>query len=204
VGFQRPASKTRSNQQQLENSQAGALPKAARSAGKAIMTRLTSALATGAALLLACNTAQAAETEFLQSLAGNWSGSGTVKVRTDASPINVSCNFNSGASGNTFQLDGKCRGLVVVSRAIKANLRVNGERYDGSYVGAGTGTAGLAGSRSGNAINLGIHWAKDVNGDRAAVLRVTKTANGMKLTTIDTDQKTGKDVVTSEIVLSRL
>ena len=168
------------------------------------MTRFISALSLGAALLVASTTAQAAEGEFLQSLEGSWSGSGTVKVRTNSSPISVSCNFNSDASGNSFQLDGKCRGLVVVSRAIKASLRVDGERYAGSYVGAGTGTAGLAGSRSGNAINLGIRWAKEVNGDRAAVLRVTKTANGMKLTTIDTDQKTGKDVVTSEIILSRL
>jgi membrane-bound inhibitor of C-type lysozyme len=168
------------------------------------MTSILKALSLGAALFIGVNVATAAETEFLQSLEGNWTGTGTVKVRTDSSPIKVSCNFNSDASATTFELDGKCRGLVVVSRVIKASLRVNGARYDGSYVGAGTGTAGLAGSRSGNAINLGIRWAKEVNGDRAAVLRVTKTGSGMKLTTIDTDFVTGKDVVTSEINLRRL
>jgi hypothetical protein len=168
------------------------------------MNSIIRAFSLGAALFMGANSATAAETEFLQSLEGNWTGTGTVKVRTDSSPIKVSCNFNSDASATSFELDGNCRGLVVVSRAIKASLRVNGARYDGSYIGAGTGTAGLAGSRSGNAINLGIRWAKEVNGDRAAVLRVTKTGNGMKLTTIDTDSTTGKDVVTSEINLRRL
>lgn len=167
------------------------------------MTNIRKALSLCAALLVSANVATAAETEFLQSLEGNWTGTGTVKVRTNSSPIKVSCNFNSDASATTFELDGNCRGLVVVSRAIKASLRVNGARYDGSYVGARTGTAGLAGSRTGNAINLGIRWAKEVNGDRNAVLHVTKTGEGMKLTTIDTDA-TGKNVVTSEINLSRL
>ncbi len=168
------------------------------------MTNMFKALLWGAALLAGVNVATATETEFLQSLEGNWTGTGTVKVRTDSSPIKVTCNFDSDASATTFELDGNCRGLVVVSRAIKASLRVNGARYDGSYVGAGTGTAGLAGSRTGNAINLGIRWAKEVNGDRNAVLRVTKTGKGMKLTTIDTDSSTGKNVVTSEINLRRL
>jgi hypothetical protein len=70
-------------------------------------------------------------------------------------------------------------------------------------VGAGTGTASLAGSRDGDTVNLAIRWAKEVNGDRQAVLRMRKTAGGMTITTIDTDLATGKQVVTSEIRLSR-
>ena len=74
----------------------------------------------------------------------------------------------------------------------------------GSDVGAGTGTAGLSGSRSGNAINLGIRWAKEVNGDRKAQMTVEKVGdNGMKLTTVDVDPETGKSVVTSAITLAR-
>ena len=76
--------------------------------------------------------------------------------------------------------------------------------YSGSYVGAGTGTAGLTGKRSGNAINLGIRWAKEVNGDRTARLTVEKVGeNGMRLTTVDNDPKTGKNVITSQINLRR-
>jgi hypothetical protein len=91
-----------------------------------------------------------------------------------------------------------------VSRAIGADLKANGAKYSGSYIGAGTGTAGLSGSRSGNAINLGIRWAKDVNGDRNARMTVEKVGdNGMRLTTVDVDPATGKNVVTSQINLRR-
>ena len=157
-----------------------------------------------ASMLFAASAAQATEAAFLQSLDGNWSGKGTVKVRTNSSPINVTCKFNSDATETTLSLDGNCRGLVIVSRAIGARLKAVGTKYSGSYVGAGTGTAGLSGRRSGNAINLGIRWAKEVNGDRKAQMTVEKVGdNGMKLTTVDVDPETGKSVVTSAITLAR-
>ena len=155
-------------------------------------------------LVAAAGAAHAQEADFLQSLDGNWSGKGTVKVRTDSSPVNVSCSFNSHATTSSLSLDGNCRGLVVVSRAIGADIKANGSKYSGSYIGAGTGTASLNGKRSGNAINLGINWAKEVNGDRKARLTVEKVGDdGMTLTTVDTDPKTGKSVVTSQINLRR-
>jgi hypothetical protein len=158
-----------------------------------------------ASLLFIASAAQASEAAFLNSLGGNWSGEGTVKVRTNSSPINVTCNFDSDATETSLSLDGNCRGLLIVSRAIGADLKANGTKYSGSYVGAGTGTAGLSGSRSGNAINLGISWAKEVNGDRKAQMTVEKVGdNGMRLTTVDVDPKTGKNVVTSRIDLRRL
>ncbi|MBE1205958.1 hypothetical protein [Aminobacter carboxidus] len=149
--------------------------------------------------------AGASESDFLQSLEGTWRGSGTVKVRTDASPVKVACKFTSQAADASLALDGNCRGLIVVSRTVEANLTAQGGSYSGSYVGAGTGTAALSGSRRGNAIDLGIRWAKKVNGDRNAVLTVEKVgADGMTLTTVDVDPKTGKNVVTSRIILSRV
>jgi len=155
-------------------------------------------------LTLAATTAQANEAKFLNSLEGNWSGNGTVKVRVNSSPVEVTCKFNSDATDTSLSLDGNCRGLVIVSRAIGADLKASGSKYSGSYVGAGTGTAGLSGSRKGNAINLGIRWAKDVNGDRNARMTVEKVGeNGMRLTTVDVDPKTGKNVITSQINLRR-
>jgi hypothetical protein len=155
-------------------------------------------------MLFAVSAAQASEAAFLSSLDGNWSGKGTVKVRTNSSPINVTCKFDSNATESSLSLDGNCRGMVIVSRAIGADLKVKGSKYSGSYIGAGTGTAGLSGSRSGNAINLGIRWAKEVNGDRKARMTVEKIGeNGMKLTTVDVDPETGKNVVTSQIDLRR-
>ncbi len=155
-------------------------------------------------MLFSASTAQETEAAFLQSLDGNWSGTGTVKVRINSSPINVTCKFNSHATETSLSLDGSCRGLVIVSRAIRADLKTDGKNYSGSYVGAGTGTAGLSGSRSGNAIYLGIRWAKEVNGDRKAQMTVEKVGdNGMKLTTVDVDPESGKRVLTSAITLAR-
>ncbi len=153
----------------------------------------------------AAGAVHAQEAEFLQSLDGNWSGKGTVKVRADSSPINVTCKFDSDATDTSLSLDGNCRGLIVVSRSIGANLKADGSKYSGSYTGAGTGKAGLNGKRSGNAINLAIRWAKEVNGDRQAQLTVKKVGeNGMTLTTVDEDPKTGKSIVTSQINLRRI
>lgn len=149
--------------------------------------------------------AHASDGDFLTSLEGSWAGKGTVKVRTNASPVNVNCTFKTDATDTSLSLDGKCRGLVVVSRAISADLTANGTSYKGTYTGAGTGVAGLNGQRSGDAINLGIRWAKEVNGDRSARMTVEKVgSNGLRLTTVDEDPQTGERVVTSQIDLARL
>ena len=168
------------------------------------MMRSISAAALCAALLAPLSSVQAGEADFLNTLDGKWSGTGTVLVRTDSKPISVKCSFDSNAKGDSLSLDGNCRGLVIFSRAVKANLKASGAKYAGSYVGAGTGKAGLSGSRKGNAINLGIRWAKEVNGDRKALMTVQKVGdNGMTLTTVDVDPKSGKSVVTSKIKLRR-
>lgn len=155
-------------------------------------------------LLVAAGAARADEAKFLQSFNGNFAGKGSVQVTTDVPSVNVSCSFKSSATSTSLSLDGNCRGLVLVTRAISANLKVTGARYSGIYVGSRTGPAQLNGSRSGNVINLAIRWAKEVNGDRKAQMTVEKRgANGIRLTVIDNDPKTGKSVVTSRIDLQR-
>lgn len=149
--------------------------------------------------------ARADESAFLRSLEGNWAGKGSVKVRVTAPTIRVSCKFTSAAAAGSLTLDGDCRGLLVFSRHITATLKADGSKYSGTYVGAGTGPAGLRGIRTGSAIDLGITWAKAVNGDRKARMTVQKSGkNGMTLTTTDVDPKTGKSVVTSRIDLKRI
>jgi hypothetical protein len=156
-------------------------------------------------LALAGGPARADEASFLHSLEGNWSGKGSVKVRVAAPTIRVSCAFRSTAAAASLSLDGDCRGLLVFSRHISATLKASGSKYSGTYVGAGTGPAGLRGVRTGSAIDLGITWAKTVNGDRKAKMTVEKNGDdGMTLTTTDTDPKTGKSVVTSRIELKRM
>ena len=146
----------------------------------------------------------AGDADVLASFAGSWSGKGKFRLTTGSSPVTVSCALDADASPTSLSLDGKCRGMVVVSRRIGVKLKAAGAGFSGSYVGSTTGPAGLSGSLSGNAFDLSIRWAKAVNGDREAQMRVQKVGeNGMKLTTVDVDPKTGKQVVTCEISLSR-
>jgi len=156
------------------------------------------------AMLCLAGPAHADDGDFLKSFAGSWVGKGTVKTDADAKPIKINCKFASNATESSLSLDGKCTGYVVFSRAIGADVKTNGETYTGTYTGSSTGPAGLSGNRSGEALVLGIRWAKEVNGDRAAQLKLEKVGdNGMRLTTTDKDPATGKNIVISEINLSR-
>ncbi|WP_028754204.1 hypothetical protein [Rhizobium leucaenae] len=150
------------------------------------------------------NLAAANESNFLQSLQGNWTGKGTVIRRIGTSPINVACSFAVTATGPSLSMRGNCRSFLIISRAISADLRVNGARYSGVYVGPAGGRSGLSGERQGNTIDLTVHWAKEVNGDRAANMAIQKIgSNSLDLRTIDRDPKTGKSVITSDITLRR-
>jgi hypothetical protein len=148
--------------------------------------------------------AAADDADTLASFAGSWSGKGKFRLTTGSSPVTVSCAMDANASPTSLSLDGKCRGMVVVSRKIGVTLKASGGGFSGSYIGSTTGPADLSGALSGGAFDLSIRWAKAVNGDREAQMRVQKVGeNGMKLTTTDIDPKTGKQVVTCEIDLSR-
>ncbi|WFU12007.1 hypothetical protein QA646_18855 (plasmid) [Rhizobium sp. CB3090] len=149
--------------------------------------------------------ATADESNFLQSLQGKWSGKGTIIRRIGTSPIDVTCIFAVTASAPSLSMRGNCRALLVVSRAISADLRVNGQRYNGIYVGPSGGRSGLSGVRQGNTIDLVVHWAKEVNGDRTANMEIQKIGgNSLNLRTIDRDPKTGRSAITSDIALRRI
>lgn len=166
------------------------------------MTRSIGWLA--AATICLVGPAHATDASFLQSLAGSWAGKGTVEVETGSKPIKINCKFSSRATEASLSLNGKCTGYVVFSRAISADVKTDGKTYTGVYTGSRTGPAGLRGNRAGDALVLGIRWAKEVNGDRAAQLRLEKLGNNrMRLTTIDKDPATGKNVVISQINLNR-
>ncbi|NNU37785.1 hypothetical protein G9X64_15055 [Rhizobium sophorae] len=162
---------------------------------------ITTSIAIASMVCVSVGIVHADESAFLQPLAGSWSGK---EVRINAPTINVTCSFRSDTTASSLALDGRCTSLVVFSRDISADLKATGDSYTGSYVGAGTGTARLGGKREGDAINLGINWARNVNGDRRAQMTIEKVgASGMRLTTIDTDPTTGRSVVTSRIDLRR-
>ncbi|MCZ4433127.1 hypothetical protein O3S81_25805 [Agrobacterium sp. SOY23] len=156
------------------------------------------------ASLLAVNPVLADESGFLSSLEGNWTGRGTVITRIGMPPIKVNCTLSTDAEAAALRMSGTCRGLVVVKRAIAADLAASGERYSGTYTGPSGRPSALAGNRRGNAINLTVRWHRDVNGDRVAAMTIEKVGdNGLRLRTTDRDGRTGKTVVTSDIRLVR-
>lgn len=148
--------------------------------------------------------ALAAEGDFLKTLAGDWSGNGTVLTRIGGSPIDVTCSFTTTAGATTLSMQGTCRGLLVVRRSISADLRASDRGYRGTYVGPSGQPSVLSGNRRGNAINLGVRWARVINGDRTANMSIEKIGTDrLRLQTIDRDLSSGKSVVTSRIELSR-
>lgn len=161
---------------------------------------LTAALAT---LLLAQPT-NAAEPAFLLSMGGKWTGRGSFRVNTKAPAVSVSCSFAAKANAASLTLDGNCQGMVLISRSIGVHLKAEGQRYGGTYIGSRTGPAALSGRRRGDVLSLGIRWAKPVNGDRNAEMRVEKLGrDAMRIVTLDKDATTGKSVVTAQVDLKR-
>jgi hypothetical protein len=148
--------------------------------------------------------AQANEAEFLQSLAGSWSGSGIARRTAEGGPININCESTSSAEGTSFQIDSTCRALAVVRQSVSATLtNTGGTEYQGTYTGPEGGQSALAGSRSGETIELNVTWAREVNGDNQARMQLQRTGeNGMVIRTIDTNAA-GEEVVMSEVNLTR-
>ncbi|HWK67962.1 MAG TPA: hypothetical protein VNS34_23815 [Rhizobiaceae bacterium] len=160
-------------------------------------------LAIASALLLMAlplSPAAADESGFLRDLAGNWQGSGQVRLNPGSKPMKVSCTLDSQASGTTINMDGACRALAVFSRKIGADLKANGPRYTGSYVGSRRGTARLSGTRSGRTLNLQVKWP----GTREASMQVASLGSDrMRLVTREPHPQTGQQVVTAEIDFNR-
>lgn len=148
--------------------------------------------------------AAASEAPFLKSLAGEWTGTGMMKRTTNSSPINLDCSFQSTANGEALSMNGKCRGLLVVSRAVSAELTATGSGYTGRYIGPSGGVSNLNGGRKGDAIDLAVRWSKVINGDRSANMTIQRVGtNAIRITTVDRDPGSGRQVVTSEINLRR-
>lgn len=149
-------------------------------------------------------TPHASEAEFLKSLSGDWKGSGMILIKIGGSKVNVSCDLKSDATASTFSMQGKCRGLAVITRAFSASVKAAGQRYTGNYTGPSGQPSKLAGMRKGNALNFDVTWGRIINGDRSANMMIEKSGeNGLRLQTIDRDPASGKSVVTSRIDLQR-
>ena len=144
------------------------------------------------------------EADFLKRFEGRWSGGGSVKPRANAPARKVACNLRSETKTGQLSMGGVCRVMMIASRRIGAEIKADGARYSGTYIGPEGVTSLLSGARSGDTLSLAIRWGKEVNGDRKARMELAGFANGrMRLRTIDTDPGSGKSIVTSDIEFVR-
>ncbi|MCO5732878.1 hypothetical protein [Rhizobium sp. SSA_523] len=153
---------------------------------------------------LSASSAFASEEQFLKSIEGRWTGGGLVLRELGGQKVNVTCNMQSKANASRFSMDGSCRALVVISRGFNANVTAKGTRYSGTYVGVSGKPSRLVGSRRGDTISFDVTWANQVYGDRKAIMEIRKVGeNGLQISTIDKDPKSGKTIVTTQLRLKK-
>lgn len=153
---------------------------------------------------LGVQSASASEEQFLKSIEGRWTGGGLVLRELGGQKVKVTCNMQSNASAARFRMDGSCRALVVISRGFNANVSASGNRYTGTYVGVSGKPSRLVGSRNGNTISFDVTWANEIYGDRKARMEIRKVGeDGLQISTIDRDPKSGKTIVTTQLSLRK-
>jgi hypothetical protein len=163
------------------------------------MRRVASAILVSAGLLAALP-AQATEADFLQTLEGNWSGGGSIRLKPEEEPVNVNCELASDAAAERLSMDGNCNAMIVMSRAIGADLSVDGETYSGTYTGSPRGPASLSGNRSGDTVNLAVAWPET---GREASMQLSSSGNALQIVTTEAHPETGEPVITAQLSFER-
>ncbi len=105
------------------------------------------ALAAAVFLIASIPPAFADESGFLKSIGGAWSGKGTVTTKIGTSPMDVTCKFAGTTNGPALAMAGQCRGLLVIRRAVSADIKANGAKYSGTYIGPSGRPSSLSGTR---------------------------------------------------------
>ncbi|WP_052341808.1 hypothetical protein [Salinarimonas rosea] len=104
---------------------------------------------------------------FNQRFEGTWVGAGTVTRDSDPSPRRVTCRIDGAADETRIALDGTCRAMLIFTRAIGADLAVDGSgTYSGVYVGSRAGPARLTGRLEGDRMVLAVRFPERVGGGR--------------------------------------
>ena len=164
------------------------------------MTKPTRIAAAAALSCLMMAGTAAAQTDFLERFEGAWSGEGTVMPNEEAGTRNVDCDVTGTAGGETIDISGECRAMLIFSRDIGAKLTRSGDIYTGTYTGSKAGAAQLEGQLEGDTLNLTMTYPRPVNGDTKALMRITNPDDGqMTLTVLDQMGGTGEQVATTRI-----
>ena len=157
-------------------------------------------------VVLVCNPARAAESDFLERFRGDWSGSGKVQRDGGSQPRHVTCSIMGRPTENRISAQGSCRAYLIFVRpvAIDVTYDPRSGTYHGTYTGARIGPARLSGTRSGDTLNLRIEWPRPVNGDTQAAMVIQNDGRGiLRMTVADNLTPGGPILQTSEIILVR-
>ncbi|WMS43272.1 hypothetical protein RDV64_02385 [Acuticoccus sp. MNP-M23] len=157
-----------------------------------------------AAALALTATAALAETPTITDITGTWTGTGFVQKNEKSKPMNVKCEVEGAQSGDEVSFDGYCRAMIIVKRAIGAQLVRSGDTYTGTYTGSDAGVAKLDGGEpKPGLLDLEMQFPRDVNGDAVARM-VIETPSEDSFTIRTTDMmESGVEVVTSEVTFER-
>lgn len=129
--------------------------------------RAAAAALVGLALGVAAPGGAEAGPAFNQRFEGAWVGAGTVKRDSDPAPRRVTCTVTGEADETRLALAGTCRAMLIFTRAIGADLAVDGSgRYRGVYVGSRVGPAQLSGRVEGDRAVLDVAFPEGVGGGR--------------------------------------
>lgn len=144
--------------------------------------------------------ANASEAEFLEALDGDWAGGGSIRLKPEDAPVDVNCELSSSAAVSSLSMDGNCSAMIVMSRAIGADLSVDGANYSGTYTGSPRGPASLSGNRSGDTVNLAVAWPET---GREANMQLSSSGNALQILTTEAHPETGEPVVTAQLSFQR-
>ncbi|UOM35883.1 hypothetical protein [Acuticoccus sp. I52.16.1] len=172
-----------------------------------MMLKATLLVAAFAAVGVSAAGAPPAAAEEVPSLdiTGKWRGKGFVQKDEKSRKMNVTCQIEGEQKGDEIGFDGECRAMMVLKRAIGADILREGERYKGTYVGSNAGPAELdGGPENDGRIVLTMTFPRKVNGDDIATMTI-EPANDreFKITTVDTMDDGETMVTTAQITFER-
>ncbi len=167
-------------------------------------TLLTAVIATAGVSAAVVTPVGAEETPSLD-ISGTWKGKGFVQKNEKSGKMNVTCQIEGQEQGDEIGFDGVCRAMMVLKRAIGADILRSGQSYTGTYVGSDAGPAALHGdSQSNGRVVLTMTFPKIVNGDDVATMTIEpSTASMFKITTVDMMDDGETEVTTSQITFQR-
>ncbi|ORE94682.1 hypothetical protein [Acuticoccus yangtzensis] len=167
-------------------------------------TLVTALMVAGFNLAVPVRQAAAEETSIFD-ITGKWSGKGFVQKDDKSRKMNVTCEIEGAQSGDQIGFDGECRAMMVLKRAIGADMVRQGERLKGTYIGSNAGPAELdGGPQEDGRIVLTMTFPKTIHGDDIATMTIAPANDKeFSIVTVDTMSDGKTLVTTAEITFER-